>query len=146
MIINFKSRTFSVKASLWLMALWNFALKTSHWQVEPTWTVIQWYGFLWWKDFTPVCLWFFGVKILFASNLLVHVHVSAIHCFHFFSRLFLLYVMMHFFMLALWDSILCSQTILSLALLMRVPSLPTNFCSFHWQTLIMWYASHIQGL
>ena len=66
------------------------------------------------------CLPFFLVKILFASNL--HVHVSAIHCFDFFSRLFLLYVMMHFFMLALWDSILCSQTILSLALLMQVPS------------------------
>jgi len=142
MIINFKSCTFSVKASLWLMALGNFALKTSHWQVEPTWTVIQ-HGFLGWKYFTPACLKFL-VKILFASNL--HVHVSAIHCFHFFSRLFLLYVMMHFFMLALWDSILCSQTILSLALLMQVPSLPTNFYSFHWQTLIMWYVSHIQGL
>ena len=143
MIINFKSHTFNVKASLWLMALWNFALKTCHWQVEPTWTVIQQYGFLGWKYFTLACLKFL-VKILFASNL--HVHVSAIHCFDFFSRLFLLYVMMHFFMLALWDSILCSQTILSLALLMQVPSLPTNFYSFHWQTLIMWYASHIQGL
>lgn len=144
MIINFKSLTFSVKASLWPMALWNFALKTGHEQVElPTWTVIQWYGFFGWKDFTPACP-FFLVKMVFASN--VRVHVSAIHCVDFFSRLFLLYVMMHFFMLALWDSILCSQTILSLALLMQVPSLPTNFYSFHWQTLIMWYACHIQGL
>lgn len=64
----------------------------------------------------------------------------------FFLRLFPLFVTMPFFMLALWDFAHCSLTTLFLVLPMQVPSSPINFYSFHWQTSIMWFVFHIQGL